>query len=123
MMTPSVQSTPGDAELTWAMTAHLVALSLYPGLIVVNLQLPYLIWRWKFNQSDYVAAHALAAFNFQVSALIVLLIALIMACLLPPAWLLAMVLGTASIIMDGKAADHAKCGQSSRYPFAFRWLR
>ena len=122
-MKPSVQSKPGDAELTWAMTAHLVALSLYLGLIFVNLLLPYLIWRWKRDQSEYVAAHALAAFNFQISVSIVLLIALIIACLFPPAWLLVMVLGTANIIFIGKAADRAKCGQSCRYPFAFRWLR
>lgn len=105
------------------MSAHLCALSLYLGLIFINLLVPYLIWRWKRNQSEYVAAHALAAFNFQVTVSIVFLIVLIIACLFPPAWLLVVAVGTANIIIIGKAADRAKCGQPYRYPFAFRWLR
>ena len=122
-MKPSVHAKPDDADLTWAMTAHLAALSLYLGLIFVNLLLPYLIWRWKRNQSDYVAAHALAALNFQITVSIVCLITLIIALLFPPAWLLVLAVGTANIIIIGKAADRAKCGRSCQYPFAFRWLR
>jgi uncharacterized Tic20 family protein len=70
-MTPIHDQPLTRAELTWAMIAHLSALYLNLGLPFANLLLPYLIWRWQRVHSDYVAAHALAALNFQITLTII----------------------------------------------------
>ncbi len=43
--------------------------------------------------------------------------------MIPPAWLVVVVVCTANIIFLGKAADRAKSGQSCRYPLSFQWFR
>jgi uncharacterized Tic20 family protein len=122
-MNLSVDQETDPGALTWAMTAHLSALCLYLGLIFGNLLIPYLIWRWKKNQSAYVAANALAALNFQISVTIAALIGLFAAIFFPPAWLVVIVVGTANIILIGRAADRAKSGRANHYPFTFQWFR
>lgn len=123
MMIQSVNQKTNAGVLTWAMTAHLSALCLYLGLIFANLRFPYLIWRWKKKQSAYVADHALAALNFQITFTVVSLIVLFMAICFPPAWLVVIIVCTANIILIGKAADRAKNGQACRYPFTIQWFR
>lgn len=122
-MTLSVDQETDPGALTWAMTAHLSALSLYLGLIFGNLLFPYLIWRWKRKQSAYVAANAQAALNFQISVTIAALIGLLIALFFPPAWLVVVVVGTANIILIGRAADRAKNGRTCHYPFTFQWFQ
>ena len=109
-------------ELNWAMSAHLSALCLYFGLLFFNLLVPYLIWRWKKKQSDYVAMHALAALNAQITISSVALAAWLIAIIFPVAWAVVIAVLTANIVFIGKAADRAKSGQSFRYPYAIQWL-
>ena len=110
------------AELNWAMSAHLSALCLYIGLPFFNLLLPYLIWRWKKEQSEYVASHALAALNAQITTTIVALVAWLIALFFPPAWAVVLVVLTANIVFVGKAADCAKSGKACRYPLDLHWV-
>lgn len=123
VMNRSVDQETDSGTLTWAMTAHLSALCLYLGLIFGNLLFPYLIWHLKKKQSAYVADHALAALNFQITVTIAALIGLLIALFFPAAWLVVIVVGTANIILIGKAADRAKSGRTGRYPFTYRWFR
>lgn len=120
-MEPTQNRPRTRAELTWAMAAHLSALCLYLGLPFSNLLFPYLIWRWQRSHSEFVAAHALAALNFQITVTISGLAATLFACFVPPVWIVVMVVFTANIIYTGIAADHAKSGLTCRYPLALRW--
>ena len=56
-----------EKERNWAMAAHLSTLCLYLGLPLANILFPYLILRWQRNASKFVAGHALAAVNFQIT--------------------------------------------------------
>ena len=105
------------------MSAHLSALCLYIGLPFFNLLVPYLIWRWKKKQSDYVAIHALAALNAQITITCVSLAAWLIAIIFPVAWAVVIAVLTANIVFIGKAADRARSGQSFRYPYAIQWVR
>lgn len=105
------------------MAAHMSALCLYLGLILTNLLFPYLIWRWKKRHSAYVAAHALAALNFQITVSLTGLISLLIALAIPIVWLLVIAIFTANIVFVGKAADRARAGQMYDYPLAIRWIR
>jgi len=122
MKSASIQS-KGSGERTWAMVAHLSALSLYLGLVFTNLLFPYLIWRWQKNRSDFVAEHALAVFNYQFTFTAAVLVSLMITLLFPWAWLLVIATGTVSIVLIGKAADRAKSGQPYRYPGSHHWIR
>jgi uncharacterized Tic20 family protein len=121
-MNQAPENKPTGTALTWAMTAHLSALGLYLGMPLVNLLFPYLIWRWKRAHSDYVATHALAALNFQITVTIAGLAVTLIAIFIPLAWILVVVVFTANIIYIGMAADHAKSGLQCRYPLNFRWI-
>jgi len=104
------------------MSAHLSALSLYLGMIFANLLFPYLIWRWQKKRSGFVAEHALEALNYQFTFTAVVLVSLAVARFFPWAWILVIAVGTANILLIGKAADRAKSGHRYRYPGSFRWL-
>lgn len=105
------------------MTAHLIALGLYLGLIFANLIIPWVIWRWKREQSPFVAAHALASLNFQISITIIGLAVTLVAFFIPPAWLLVMIVFTLNIICIGRAADRAREGLDANYPRIRNWIR
>ena len=110
-------------ERNWAMTAHLSALSLYLGLLFANLLLPYLIWRWKRSQTEFVAAHALAALNFQITLTVAGLVTTLLAIFIPLFWAAVIVVFTGNIIYIGMAADRAREGRSIHYPLGIRWIR
>ena len=105
------------------MTAHLSAVCLYLRLPFSNLLFPYLIWRWQRVHSDYVAAHALAALNFQITLTIIGLTITPLAFFIPLVWILVIVVFSANIIYIGIAADLAKSSQTCRYPLTLRWIR
>jgi len=107
---------------SWAMAAHLIVLSLYLGMIFTNLPLPYLIWRWQKKRSGFAAEHAPESLNHQCTFTAVILASLVAVIVFPWAWLLAIPVETANIVLIGKAADRAKSGRPYRYPSSVRWL-
>ena len=122
MNSAAEQTTDGTAR-TWAMAAHLSALSLYLGMIFTNLLFPYLIWRWQRKRSDFAGEHAREALNYQITFTVAVLAALVVALFLPWAWLLVIAAGTANIVFIGQAADRAKSGLPYRYPGSWSWIR
>ena len=122
-MNSAAEQTTDGAARTWAMAAHLSALSRYLGMIFTNLLFPYLIWRWRRKRSDFAGEHALEALNYQITFTLVVLAALVVALFLPWAWLLVIAAGTANIVFIGQAADRAKSGQPYRYPGSWSWIR
>ena len=65
---------PEPDECNWAVATHLSGLA---GYVVpfANVVAPLVIWLIKRDESSFIARHALAALNFQISMVIYLAIA------------------------------------------------
>jgi len=123
---PNSPATPGtvptENERTWGMLAHLSALA---GLVMplVGIVLgPLLVWLTRRDESEFVAAHAKEALNFNISVLLGAL-----ACMLLMLVFVGFLLGTALfvawLVMMLIAAIKASEGQSYRYPFSLRLVK
>ena len=123
---PNSPATPGtvptENERTWGMLAHLSALA---GLVMplVGIVLgPLLVWLTRRDESEFVAAHAKEALNFNISVLLGAL-----ACMLLMLVFIGFLLGTALfvawLVMMLIAAIKASEGQSYRYPFSLRLVK
>jgi uncharacterized Tic20 family protein len=113
---------PTENERTWGMLAHLSALA---GLVMplVGIVLgPLLVWLARRDESEFVAAHAKEALNFNISVLLGAL-----ACMLLMLVFVGFLLGTALfvawLVMMLIAAIKASEGQSYRYPFSLRLVK
>jgi len=123
---PNSPATPGtvptENERTWGMLAHLSALA---GLVMplVGIVLgPLLVWLTRRDESEFVAAHAKEALNFNISVLLGAL-----ACMLLMLVFVGFLLGTALfvawLVMMLVAAIKASEGQTYRYPFSLRLVK
>ena len=113
---------PTENERTWGMLAHLSALA---GLVMplVGIVLgPLLVWLTRRDESEFVAAHAKEALNFNISVLLGAL-----ACMLLMLVFVGFLLGTALfvawLVMMLIAVIKASEGQSYRYPFSLRLVK
>jgi uncharacterized Tic20 family protein len=113
---------PTENERTWGMLAHLSALA---GLVVplVGIVLgPLAVWLVRRDESEFVAAHAKEALNFNISVLLGAL-----ACMLLMLVFVGFLLGTALfiawLVMTLIAAIKASEGHSYRYPFSLRLVK
>jgi uncharacterized protein len=123
---PNSTATPGTAptenERTWGMLAHLSALA---GLVVplIGIALgPLVVWLAKRDESEFVAAHAKEALNFNISVLLAAIV-----CMLLMLVFIGVLLGTALfiawLVMTLVAAIKASEGQAYRYPFSLRLVK
>jgi uncharacterized Tic20 family protein len=123
---PNSPATPGtvptENERTWGMLAHLSALA---GLVMplVGIVLgPLVVWLARRDESEFVAAHAKEALNFNISVLLGAL-----ACMLLMLVFVGFLLGTALfvawLVMMLIAAIRASEGQAYRYPFSLRLVK
>ena len=119
---PNSPTAPTENERTWGMLAHLSALA---GLVMplVGIVLgPLLVWLTRRDESEFVAAHAKEALNFNISVLLGAL-----ACMLLMLVFIGFLLGTALfvawLVMMLIAAIKASEGQSYRYPFSLRLVK
>ena len=99
---PNSPATPGtvptENERTWGMLAHLSALA---GLVMplVGIVLgPLLVWLTRRDESEFVAAHAKEALNFNISVLLGAL-----ACMLLMLVFVGFLLGTALFSSRGSS--------------------
>ena len=113
---------PSENERTWGMLAHLSALA---GLVLPLIGIvlgPLLVWLARRDESEFVAAHAKEALNFNISVLIGAL-----ACMLLMLVFIGFLLGTALfiawLVMTLIAAIKASEGHPYRYPFALRFVK
>ena len=123
---PNSPATPGtlptENERTWGMLAHLSALA---GLVMplVGIVLgPLLVWLARRDESEFVAAHAKEALNFNISVLLGAL-ACILLMLVFVGFLLGTALFIAWLVLMLIAAIKASEGQSYRYPFSLRLVK
>jgi uncharacterized protein len=123
---PNSTATPGTAptenERTWGMLAHLAALA---GLVVplIGIALgPLAVWLAKRDESEFVAAHAKEALNFNISVLLAAIV-----CMLLMLVFIGVLLGTALfiawLVMTLVGAIKASEGQAYRYPFSLRLVK
>ena len=123
---PNSTAAPGTAptenERTWGMLAHLSALA---GLVVplIGIALgPLVVWLAKRDESEFVAAHAKEALNFNISVLLGAI-----ACMLLMLVFIGVLLGTALfiawLVMTLVAAIKASEGHAYQYPFSLRLVK
>ena len=123
---PNSPATPGtvptENERTWGMLAHLSALA---GLVMPLIGIvlgPLVVWLARRDESEFVAAHAKEALNFNISVLLGAL-----ACMLLMLVFVGFLLGTALfvawLVMMLVAAIKASEGQTYRYPFSLRLVK
>ena len=123
---PNSPATPGtvptENERTWGMLAHLSALA---GLVMPLIGIvlgPLVVWLARRDESEFVAAHAKEALNFNISVLLGAL-----ACMLLMLVFIGFLLGTALfvawLVMMLIAAIKASEGQAYRYPFSLRLVK
>ena len=115
-------STPTGKERTWGMLAHLSALA---GLVLPLIGIvlgPLAVWLTRRDESEFVAAHAKEALNFNITVLLGAI-----ACMLLMLVFVGFLLGTALFIywlaMTLIAAIKASEGHLYRYPFSLRLVK
>ena len=123
---PNSPATPGtvptENERTWGMLAHLSALA---GLVMPLIGIvlgPLVVWLARRDESEFVAAHAKEALNFNISVLLGALTC-IMLMLVFIGFLLGTALFVAWLVMMLVAAIKASEGQTYRYPFSLRLVK
>ena len=113
---------PTENERTWGMLAHLSALA---GLVVPLIGIvlgPLVVWLAKRDESEFVAAHAKEALNFNISVLLGAIV-----CMLLMLVFIGVLLGTALfiawLVMTLVAAIKASEGHPYQYPFSLRLVK
>jgi uncharacterized Tic20 family protein len=136
-----------SSERNWAMAAHLSALVAVAGLPFGHILGPLIVYLIKGHESEFVAAHARASLNYQITLSIAVIVAVIVGVAamfgfivpmheasdtaaglgfaglwiaLGLAALLVMLLSVIFIILGTIAASE---GRPYSYPFAIRFLR
>lgn len=110
---------PNPTEKTWASAAHWS--SVIASFVALAFLGPLLVMLIKGNESPYVRRHAVEALNFQLSALIYLIVSVILALVLIGFLLLVglLVLWLVGVISGSiKGAN----GEDYRYPLCIRFI-
>jgi uncharacterized Tic20 family protein len=127
-ITPLPPSSSDNDTRTWCMACHLSALG---GFVVPfgNLLGPLLVWQIKKNDIPAVDAHGKASLNFQITAVLLTLIAGVLAfalsficigfLLIPVVALLPI----AAMIFAIVAGIKANNGEEYRYPYVWELIR
>ena len=111
---------PGNDEKTWALAAHLSALS---GFIIPfgNLIGPLVVWQVKKNEMPFVDEQGKEALNFQITVTLAVIVCFILMLVLIGA-LLLFVVGIAALVLTIIAAIKANNGEHYRYPLSWRLI-
>ena len=120
--TPAPAVPPTESERTWAMLAHLSALT---GLVVwvIGIVLgPLAVYLMRSDKSPFVAAHAREALNFNITVLIGS-VACCFLMLVFVGFLLGAALFITWLVMTLIAAIKASEGVVYHYPFALRFVK
>jgi len=114
----AVPAAPTEREVKLATLAHLcgLAASFTPMLATV---VPVVIYLTQREQSEFVAAQAREAVNFQLNMLFLLCAATILTLVLV-GWLMLPILIIGQIVMAVIAALEVSQGRSYRYPWIVR---
>lgn len=109
---------PGPEEKNWAMFCHLAA---FAGFILPlgNIIAPLALWLLKRRDSPYVDHHGREVLNFQITALIALVVCWLLALVLIGFVLMAL-LGALWLVLTLVGLIRASQGEYFRYPLSLR---
>jgi uncharacterized Tic20 family protein len=120
----------GMAANTWAMIAHLSALTGYIFPVVGNIVGPLVVWIIKKDEMPEVERHGKAALNFQISFLIYIAVAnavafaltfvLIGFLLMPLVWVASVIVLVLFPVLAGLKANE---GGWYEYPWTIQFLK
>ena len=120
--TSAPRVSPTENERTWGMLAHLSALA---GVVVWLLGCvlgPLAVWLARRDQSEFVAAHAREALNFNITVVLAAVV-----CIALMVVFVGFILGTALfigwLVLTLIAAIRASEGELYRYPFSLRLVK
>ena len=120
--TTAPRASPTENERTWGMLAHLSALA---GVVIWLLGCvlgPLAVWLARRDQSEFVAAHAREALNFNITVVLAAVV-----CLALMVVFVGFILGTALfigwLVLTLIAAIRASEGELYRYPFSLRLVK
>jgi uncharacterized protein len=111
---------PPDQERTWAMLAHLSAF--VAAYVALGFLGPLVVLLVFGPRSAFVREHAVEALNFNLTWLIYIVIAVILAFVLVGI-LILIALGIAYLVFVIIAAVRANAGEHYRYPATIRFVR
>jgi len=116
MVEPSSASiSPSQDDKNWALGAHL-------GPLVLGFIAPLIVMLTRGKESPFVRQHAVEALNFQLTALIALLISI-------PLWLVlvgacvTIAVAIGALVFAILAAVKAYAGEPYRYPVSIRMIK
>ncbi|WP_116472374.1 DUF4870 domain-containing protein [Zobellella maritima] len=111
---------PGPEEKNWAMFCHLAA---FAGFILPlgNIIAPLALWLMKKQESPYVDHHGREVLNFQITALIALVVCWLLAFVLI-GFVLMVLLGALWLVFTLVGLVKASQGDYFRYPLTLRLL-
>lgn len=106
---------------TWNMLCHLSALA---GFVLPfgNILGPLIVWQLKKNEIPSVEAHGKDALNFQITVTLAILICLPLM-LLIIGFVLAPLIGIASLVLLVIAGIKANNGEAYAYPFSLKLVK
>ncbi|XHR28181.1 MAG: DUF4870 domain-containing protein [Chthoniobacteraceae bacterium] len=113
---------PSKEERTWAMVAHLSALSGHFIPPVGQILGPLVVWILKRDEYPLVNDQAKEALNAQISFTIYFIISVLLMPILIGFALFGIV-WLADLVLIIIAAVAANEGKRYRYPFIFRWIK
>ena len=118
---PAPTGVPSAEEKQWGMFAHLSALI---GFIIPfgNVIGPLVIWQIKKAEMPFVDDQGKEALNFQITALIAVVICFVLMFVLIGMLLLPIV-GLGILILTIIAGIKANNGEAYRYPFTLRLIK
>lgn len=117
---------PSGDDRTWAGVAHLG--SFVAAYVALGLLAPLIVLLVKGNTSPYVRRHAVESLNFQITVLIWVAVAVVVALVtlgvgllvVVPVAIVAAIFYLVVVIIAGVRALN---GQEYRYPLTFRFVR
>ena len=119
---PAPSAAPTENERTWGMLAHLSALA---GVVVWLLGCvlgPLAVYLARRDQSEFVAAHAREALNFNITVALAAIV-----CMALMVVFVGFILGTALfigwLVLTLIAAIRASEGERYRYPLSLRLVK
>ena len=120
-------------ERNWAVAAHLCGLLWLAGgsglifvpfgmLVLLTMLGPFIIWRTKGMQSEFIAEQAKESLNFQITVFLLSLVFLVLALVLI-GFVFLWILGLINLVLVIIAAITVTDGRGYRYPFCLRLVK
>jgi uncharacterized Tic20 family protein len=109
-----------SAERNWAMAAHLSGFA--AAYVALGFLGPLVVLLLAGDRSAFVRRHAVEALNFNLTWLIYIVVAAVLAIFLIGLPIL-LVLGVAYLVLVIRAALAASNGRDYRYPLTIRFIR